>query len=387
VALEKPLDAISAEDVQGLITAAIPEGTTLEFKSALPGRSSDDGREFLADVTSFANTAGGHLLFGIVEKEGVAATVSAIEGVSWDDEILRLEAMIRDGVEPRLTGVRMRVIPVDKGSVLVVRILRAWNPPHRVVAYKDNRFFGRNSRGKYPLDVPELRRVFSAGEAFHERVQGFRANRIHMLLAGEGPAKLPVGGNRVMHLVPFGAFSGEDRIAGAWMAERWHELSPLEGAACDRRFNFDGFLSCEVEYGGQPTGRYLQLFRSGTVEVVGNEYLAPQRGSLLINPDFEEVVMTQALRFLNLQREGGVDPPIVILLTFVGMKGYSPMLGPGGHPIDRPILALPEVLIQDYDSDVAALLRPAFDVIWQAMGVRGSPHYGPDGKRRPRSSR
>lgn len=391
MAFEKPMDALSAEDIQGLIAAAIQEGTTLEFKGALPGRTPDESREFLADVTSFANTAGGHLVFGIDEKDGVATAVNGLEGTAWDSEILRLEALIRDGVQPRLAGVRMRAVPMAKGAVLVVRIPRAWSPPHRVIAHRDNRFFGRNSRGKYPLDVPELRRVFAAGEAFHERVQGFRANRIHMLLSGEGPAKLPVGGHCVMHLVPFGAFSGEEKFSGPWLAEKWGILSPSPGAAWNHRFNFEGFLGYEVG-GSLPNGTYLQVFRSGIIERVGNEYLAPRApGSLIIYPDFEEIVVAQVPRLLAIQREAGVEPPILVLLTFVGMKGYSiyrgePRFLPSREPIDRSILALPEILIEDYASDIPVLLRPAFDVFWQAMDWPGSPNYDRDGRRHPRNA-
>ena len=41
-----------------------------------------DKREFLADVTAFANAAGGDLVFGVSTRDGVAAQV---EGIELDD--------------------------------------------------------------------------------------------------------------------------------------------------------------------------------------------------------------------------------------------------------------------------------------------------------------
>ena len=55
----KPLDQITADDLQALIDAQAPEKRTLDYKATLPGNADADKKEFLADVSSFANAAGG----------------------------------------------------------------------------------------------------------------------------------------------------------------------------------------------------------------------------------------------------------------------------------------------------------------------------------------
>jgi len=65
------LEKISQADLQNLIDNAVAEGRTIEYKQALPGGTDSEKKEFLADVSSFANTAGGDLLFGISEDKGV----------------------------------------------------------------------------------------------------------------------------------------------------------------------------------------------------------------------------------------------------------------------------------------------------------------------------
>jgi predicted HTH transcriptional regulator len=65
--IPKPLAEITESDLLGLITNGIAESRTLDYKRSLPGNSDADKKEFLADVSSFANTAGGDLVFGIDE--------------------------------------------------------------------------------------------------------------------------------------------------------------------------------------------------------------------------------------------------------------------------------------------------------------------------------
>jgi hypothetical protein len=54
-----PLAQIDATHLETLRVDTIREGRQLEYKETLPGNSDEDKREFLSDVTSFANAAGG----------------------------------------------------------------------------------------------------------------------------------------------------------------------------------------------------------------------------------------------------------------------------------------------------------------------------------------
>jgi predicted HTH transcriptional regulator len=132
--------------LQTLIDTGVSEGHLIEYKSNLYGRNDEQIKEFLKDVSSFANTYGGHLLVGLEESEGVASRIAPIRGVDVDAEIARFENLLRDGLEPRVFGIRVRAVPVSpSGSVIAVRVPRSWNPPHRVSARNWNRVFARNS--------------------------------------------------------------------------------------------------------------------------------------------------------------------------------------------------------------------------------------------------
>src|SRR5207247_493994 len=90
-------------------------------------------------------------------------------------------------------------------------------------------------------------------------------------------------------------------------------------------------------------------------------------------------------RFLSVQRELGVVPPLFIMLSLLGVKGYTLEVNPSrafahdAYPIDRNDLVLPELLIEDFNGNAATVLRPAFDAIWNAAGWPQSIDYDKDG--------
>src|ERR1700686_5175709 len=135
----KSFEEISESDLNDQVSAGVPEGVLLDYKRDLYGRSDADVREFLKDVSSFANMSGGHLIIGIDENAGVPTRVCPLAGDP-DQELQRLENLARDGIEPRIAGLRMRAVPINAGGfLLVLRIPKSWNPPHRVSAKNTNR--------------------------------------------------------------------------------------------------------------------------------------------------------------------------------------------------------------------------------------------------------
>ena len=198
-------DAIDEKDLLDLIDVGVPEGPTIEYKRDAYGPT--DRKEVLKDITSFANSGGGHVVIGMEEEPaGVPKHLTGLAGVDLDKEINRLEALLRDGVEPRALGIRIRPVAVRGGAAIVVRIPKSWNPPHRVTIAGSNRFFVRNSGGAHEASVEELRALFTLTADAEHRIADFRAARISKVVTGQGPVSLPVGALLFAHLVPLAAF-------------------------------------------------------------------------------------------------------------------------------------------------------------------------------------
>src|SRR6266516_873614 len=113
----KPIDSITEQDIQELIDTQIDaqksERKTVEYKQAFPSGADNDKKEFLADVSAFANTAGGNVLFGIAERDGIPVKITGIKVADAVAYKLRLDSMIRARTAPSLPRLQLRQLPLD----------------------------------------------------------------------------------------------------------------------------------------------------------------------------------------------------------------------------------------------------------------------------------
>jgi predicted HTH transcriptional regulator len=172
--LHIPLLQINEAHLNALITSGAAESRTIDYKRATYGATHSDYAEFLADASSFANTSGGDLVLGIDAPHGIPTAFTPLT-VPMDPEVLRLQQVARGGLQPRIADIEFHVVPVQAlGNVLVIRIPRSYNPPHRVIRQGSDRFWARSTAGKYEPDVNELRTLFNAGPELAERIRNFR---------------------------------------------------------------------------------------------------------------------------------------------------------------------------------------------------------------------
>jgi hypothetical protein len=47
----------------------------------------------------------------------------------------------------------------------------------------------------------------------------------------------------------------------------------------------------------------------------------------------------------------------------------------GSTPIDRDVLLLPEIVVEDLATPIGPLLKPALDLVWNACGQASSPYF------------
>jgi len=205
---QQPLEEVTEEDLQALLREQVPEGKEIDYKETV---HADHGavREFLADLTSFANTAGGHLLVGMKATNGVPTELIGVSGMPADALISRLESAARDAIEPRLPGVLMHSVRLHSGTeAIVIRIPRSYALPHVVKHQGHWRFYGRNSNGKYQLDVAEVGALFARSQGLAERVRDFRVERLAAIVGGQAALLLEDGPKLVLHVIPLNALDG-----------------------------------------------------------------------------------------------------------------------------------------------------------------------------------
>jgi len=386
----KPLDELNGDDIASLVTSAVREGRRIDFKESLPGGSDGEKKEFLYDLSSFANAAGGDIIYGVKESEGSAVEVVLLEGVNLDQEILRLESIALHGIDPRIPGLRLRAVPAGSGFVLVVRIPRSWNAPHMVTASGVSRFYSRNSAGKYQLDVREIKALCILSESAEQRVRAFRSERLARIIADDVAFPLGAGPQLVLHVVPIGVGASEGSIDLSAVVNEPTVLRPSSAWGFDWRHNLDGFATYSRISGSDEVVAYSQVFRDGSCECV-DAYVLTALGDKkrVAARDVEDVLIETATGAVALQEKLGVAPPVVVMVTLTGVRGFTLATGTAswgftGHAIDRDVVMLPDIILEEFAGDMAAALRPAFDALWNAGGWPRSNNYSETGQRLPR---
>jgi hypothetical protein len=391
---DRPLDAIDAEALDALVRDRVSEGRQLEYKETLPGEKDQDKREFLADISAFANSAGGDLIYGIREAGGVAAAVVGLPDVDPDQERLRLEQLARAGIRPRIPGLRLKIIHRGADGAdppcLLVRVPRSGVGLHMVTLGGLNRFYGRGGGGRYPLDVDEIRAGFLVAETAYDRARTWRAERLAAIEAGEGPIRVSGTPTLAFHVIPLAhvtplvRWEGWGSFVELQDAGRRDLLPLLYGRkAGGHRFNLDGWV------GFIPNARpgsefYVQLFRWGAIEAVGvvpEPYASPHKGRV-DGGAVEALIIKAFSKYIEFLAWARIDPPIALGLAVLRARGLKLQRSgivvlPHSEAFDRDLVVLPEIVAHEpgQPDQADVILRPLLDTLWQAAGWPRSPHY------------
>jgi hypothetical protein len=378
------IENITEIDLQELKDNAVGEGILYDYKLDLYGTSDADKREFLKDASSFANMTGGHILIGIEEDQGLPIGIPGVLA-DLDKEMLRLESLLRDRIEPRILGIRMQPVDLANGRrVLVIRIPKSWNPPHAVLHNKSRFIYARNSAGVHEASVDEMRSMFNAGADLLERASEFHRKRLIAVHGGSGPmGNLRHDGRLILHIIPLTALSAETAIDLKLLGPS--NLVPIWCSGCNYGYNVHGYWT--TSEAGSRSG-YVQVFRNGIVETAAADIRVPSnRGAYIPTDTFEDQIATHLDSYLSSLRDAGAALPAYIMVAGTRMSGGYVFVNPHSPipPALQPLpdhVELPTILIEDFSTidEYRHSLKPLFDAIWNAAGHGGSRSYNSDGK-------
>jgi hypothetical protein len=391
-----PLAQVTAALLEELRVNAVAESRMLDYKETLPGESDKDKKDLLADVTAFANTAGGDLIYGVKERRkdgkatGEPAEVVGLPGVVLDQEQLRLDATLRTGMDPRIPGLMLHAVPRGADPpCLVIRVPRSPHGIHMVTYKGSSRFYARAANGCYEMDWGQIRGGFLQAAEAQERVRRFREERVLRLLAGETPISMGSSAKVIVHALPLNALDVWPVFQTLTDMQRVNGLQPMGGEPSDWRYNLDGFvLHTTRENPSHQT--YVQCFRDGGLEAMSGRILDwdPQSGGFR-GWSVEVSVLQAVTRWQqHVWPVLGMAGPVAISLTLSGVKGRKilPLAGfffnDRKETFDRDVVMLPELVVQDLATPVAAMLQPLFDLMWNCGGWAHSPSYVGPGKLR-----
>lgn len=385
----KALSEVSIEDIETIVRDKIPESRTVDYKLELHPKTDGGNKEFLKDISAFANTMGGYLIYGIDEEEGVPTEIKGVRVDNCDKLKQHFENLLRTGVDPVIRGVDFHAVDLeDSKKLVIVKVPRSIARPHAVRIKKHFRFYGRNSSGVHQLEVDDLRRAFLASETLTAKIRSFRNDRLSAISTDETFMPLYPGAKIVLHLIPVSSFELGKRYD---FGEEWlSDFPPIYASGWSRRITFDGIMTYWDDREQGYAYNYTHVFNYGVLEAVDAFCLHVREEKKIIpSVAYEKKLIGALNKYLQSFRKCQIDLPIWICLSLIGVKDYvmwvDNFFWPDEvHPIDRDELIIPAIRLESYELSADQILKPAFDSIWNACGYKQSRNYDENGNWEPR---
>lgn len=332
--------SLSAADVESLVADEVQESRILEYKEQLNYSSDGDKKEFLADVSAFANTNGGVLLYGIREardeKNNTTGRPEEIVGLliqaGVDSLIAAIEARVSDGLSPR-----------------------------------------RRESGKYQVDVQELRSLFLERDEWESAAEAMRLSRVNRIRAGGIDRTFAGLKSTIFHMLPLGrlrdthdVFQDSGSIVKKFLqgADVWDSpRGTLHGPIISHG------ISGEIH-------TYLMLLRNGGVEFGSTRFHGQARTNqdvyfYLRVPKVLTELSTTYVKVISEMLK--IDPPFALLVSLNGANN-RPMIESAqwmdalpGELQDDPVL-IPLTVIENH-ADAAPAAERAMAMLRQAAGA------------------
>lgn len=369
------LKTLTYENLDAVLPVNTHENKYLEYKETLPENNHESKKEFLADVSSFANSDGGIIIYGVKDD----GSRPGLTGLLADDVILRLENLIRDSIEPRIAGIQILQVPMNATTFLIlIYIPKSFIRPHAVKNGKWICFYARNSKGKYFLDVSEIRRDFIASESLSDKIRAFRFERIQTIIDQKTPILIGDGPKFVLHIVPLNSFLGN--FAEIFNPVLLNANFEFKRELPQSIINFEGVVYYS-QFADPSSNTYLQVFRNGTIEDVDASFTDNSKKYIYSNR-FENDYLKKIPSYLEYIHRLDIVRPYLLLFSIINIQGYKILQNnfsyrlPAQHAIDRNILILPEVLLtEDSTKELDVFLKPVFDSVYNACGYLESFNY------------
>ncbi|GAE36691.1 hypothetical protein [Halalkalibacter akibai] len=197
------------------------------------------------------------------------------------------------------------------------------------------------------------------------RINTFIEKRIIDLKNNQASIQLSSETLVLLHVIPYQEKELYLDISSS--REHTHLFPLLSNRGYDNRFNADGFLSYHSK------SSYVQLFRNGIIEAADIAFFNPDNKEIY-GTQLESCLIKKLPKYFSFLKELRADSnTFLVAVSLLNVKDCS--LSSGYYDvIDREEIRLPKVVTRQEDN-IAKMLKPAFDVLWNAVGMPGSINY------------
>ena len=159
-----------------------PESHTLDYKAVLNIREKEKKEriELCKDVSSFANEAGGVLLYGVPEDNAsgtpIPKDISYCGLLPTPNIETTVENILTACIEPPLTELfikRLYPVEIAPKELLIIYHPASWNKPHMVHGYKNYRYYRRGEFQSVPMKEREIEVAYFTRKSATEHAERF----------------------------------------------------------------------------------------------------------------------------------------------------------------------------------------------------------------------
>jgi hypothetical protein len=396
----KHISKLESLDILRLIENKIRENTTLEYKRELNlDEGKDKGRqEFLFDVSAMYNTDGGCIIYGIEEARdnrnkntGYPAKLHPLEIDNIDALSLKIRDIVRSGTQPAIANVEVAALSVEGSTVIIIGISKGFGLPV-MVTYNDlNKFYRRNTSGKYAVDVFELNQLFQHSQSLIEAAERSKIERVERVMAGEIYLALDIRNALFVNIVPAGRPQDNlvdlERLSLEAVKEavlpvrinfEYNKIANGTGTA----FNYDGFLCYRTSGTEEKIFAYTQFFRNGGIEFFSNEYFV-DRANNNISEDYLfgtqmiwaiiQCIHNTRIVWTHLE----LNPPFLAFISLrVPPTSLSGVANRFQGKLSRYRFDLPYIYFAQFpttNGEIYDQIKRHLDIIWQTAGQPTAP--------------
>jgi len=167
---DKPIDKITSDDLEVLISNEIAEGYFVEYK----GNTFPENHKIGKSISSFANTYGGWYIIGVnTDENNIASEICGFSRTDYPDPISKIREIIKSHIDP-IPVFFITIVTLDKDrNVLLVNVPGEQETPF---INKDGRIYRRTSDSSEPIfetDRFSIDRLVDQGRNISEKFGKF----------------------------------------------------------------------------------------------------------------------------------------------------------------------------------------------------------------------
>jgi hypothetical protein len=144
-------------DIDRLIRDGVQEDLHLDYKES-PAIDRSKRNELAKDVSAFANSDGGILIYGVIESNNLPVSKdSGVDHTAYSREWI--EQVISSNITPKIDNIRIVPIPVSSSnSIYCVEVPKSYRAPHQA---PDKKYYKRFNFQSVPMEDYEINDVRS----------------------------------------------------------------------------------------------------------------------------------------------------------------------------------------------------------------------------------